>query len=205
MTAFLPNASGGVSAFADSDRSELALSKPKTVAVDTAPRTTYSYRFNQRLFPLDDGRTLLRLHYPLTLQLDKRTMQFEVQDWGIQMDTAQAHDLPRQIARRFLTFFGKADAQSLTEPEKLQWLRICDQVDVAHFNSDRSAPHYTEGTLRKKNPLTVEWHDGVREQLANRLAANFHPLEEGDNFSAFVKMGKGNETLNVERVSILPA
>jgi hypothetical protein len=205
MMAFLPNAPGGVSAFADSDQSELAPSKPRIVAVEQAPKATHSYRFNQRLFPLDDGRTLLRLHYPLTLLLDRRTMQFEVQDWGVQMDTAQAYDLPRQIARRFLTFFGKANSQSLTEPEKLQWLRICDQVDVAHFNADRSAPHYTEGTLKKKNPLTVEWHDGVKENLANRLAANFHPLEEGDNFSAFVKMGKGNETLNVERVSILPA
>lgn len=205
MTAFLSNAPGGVSAFADSDQSELAPSKPRIVAVEQAPKTTHSYRFNQRLFPLDDGRTLLRLHYPLTLLLDKRTMQFEVQDWGVQMDTAQAHDLPRQIARRFLTFFGKANSQSLTEQEKMQWLRICDQVDVAHFNADRSAPHYTEGTLKKKNPLMVEWHDGVRENLANRLAANFHPLEEGDNFSAFVKMGKGNETLNIERVSILPA
>jgi hypothetical protein len=205
MTAFLPNAPGGASTFAQSDRSDLAPSKPRIVAVEQAPKTTHSYRFNQLLFPLDDGRTLLRLHYPLTLLLDKRTMQFEVKDWGVHMDTAQAYDLPRQIARRFLTFFGKADSQSLTEPEKLEWLRICDQVDVAHFNADRSAPHYAEGTLKKKNPLAVEWHDGVRENLPSRLAANFHPLEEGDNFSAFIKMGKGNETLNIERVSILPA
>ena len=205
MTAFLPTATGVASAFADSDRSDLAPSKPRVVAVEQAPKSTHTYRFNQRLFPLDDGRTLLRLKSPLTLLLDKRTMKFEVQDWGVEMDTAHAQDLPRQIARRFLTLFGKADSQSLTEPEKLQWLRICDQVDVAQFNADRSAPHYTEGTLKKKYPLTVEWHDGVRELLVNRLAANFHPLEEGDNFSAFVKMGKGNETVNIERLSIIPA
>ena len=46
---------------------------------------------------------------------------------------------------------------------------------------------------------------GGAAAFPNRLAANFHPLEEGDNFSAFVKMGKGNETLNIERLSILPA
>lgn len=203
MTAFSPNAPGGPPTFAASDQSGFTPTKPRIVAIEQSTKSTHSYRFSQQLFPLDDGRTLLRLHQPLTLTLDRRTMRFEVKDWGVQMDSAQAHELPRQIARRFLTLFGKADSQSLTETEKGQWLRICDQVDVAQFSVDRSAPHYTEGTLKKKNPLTVEWHDGSIERLPPRLASIFHPLDPGDYFSAFVKMGKDNATLNLERVSIL--
>jgi hypothetical protein len=204
MTVFLPNTPGCAPSFAKSDRSELAPAKPQVVAVEKAATEIHTYRFPQLFFPLDDGRTLLRLKQPLSLLLNKRTMAFEVKDWGIHMDTARAHELPQKIARRFLALFGKADAQVLTREEKLQWLRICDQVDVEQFNVERSAPHYTEGKVKHKTPLTVEWHDGMTEQLHGRLAANFHPLESGDNFSAFVKMGKGNVTLNLERVSILP-
>ena len=204
MTAFLPNAPGCAPSFAESDRSELAPSKPQVVAVEKAPTEIHTYRFPQLFFPLDDGRTLLRLKQPLALQLDKRTMVFEVKDWGIHMEATRAYELPQQIARRFLTLFGRADSQALTAEEKMQWLRICDQVDVEQFNVERAAPHYTEGKVRQKVPLTVEWHDGTTEKLPARLAANFHPLEAGDTFSAFVKMGKGNVTLNLERVSILP-
>jgi hypothetical protein len=204
MTVFLPNAAGGAPSFAESDRNDLVPAKPQVVAVEKAPKEIHTYRFPQMFFPLDDGRTLLRLNHPLSLMLDKRSMVFEVKDWGIFMETAKAHELPNQIARRFLTLFGKADSQTLTEEEKIQWLKICDQVDVAQFNVDRSAPHYMEGKVKRKSPLTVEWHDGTSEQLPARLAANFHPLETGDNFSAFVKMGKANVSLAIERLTILP-
>lgn len=205
MTVFLPNAAGGAPSFAESDRNDLVPSKPQVVAVEKAPKEVHTYRFPQLYFPVDDGRTLLRLNSPLSLLLDKRTMVFEVKDWDIFMETGQAHELPKQIARRFLTLFGKADSQTLTPEEKIQWLKICDQVDVAQFNVDRSAPHYMEGKVKRKAPLTVEWHDGTNEQLPARLAANFHPLEAGDNFSAFVKMGKANVSLAIERLTILPA
>lgn len=205
MTFFLPNAPGGAAGFATSDQDELAPPTPAVVAVEQAPRATQSYRFNQRFFPLDDGRTLLRLHEPLTLTLDQRTMDVEVENWGIRMHCGQVEDLPRQIARRFLMLFSKADNDLLTEAEKLQWLNICDHVDVSQFSVDRSAPHYTEGTLKKKLPLTVEWHDGTTESLPVRLAGNFHPLEPGESFSAFVKIGKDGQTLSIERVSLLQA
>jgi hypothetical protein len=204
MTVFLPNAAGGAPSFAESDRNDLAPSKPQVVAVEKAPKEIHTYRFPQMFFPLDDGRTLLRLNQSLSLSLDKRSMVFEVKDWGIHMEAGRAHELPTQIARRFLTLFGKADSQTLTPEEKIQWLKICDQVDVAQFNVDRSAPHYMEGKVKRKQPLTVEWHDGTSEHLPDRLAANFHPLEAGDTFSAFVKLGKGNTALAIERLSILP-
>lgn len=205
MTAYLPSAAGSVHGFATSDRADLAPRPPSVIAVEPAVKAKQSYRFDQRFFPLDDGRTVLRLNQPLNLVLNPQTMCFEVQDWGITMPAATVEDLPRQVARRFLAFFSKANHQNLDAAEKLQWLRICDQVDVSQFSVDRASPHYSEGTLKKKSPLTVEWHDGTTEHLPQRLAANFFPLDPGDQFSAFVKMGKRNETLQIERISLIPS
>lgn len=204
MIAFTPVSPTGAPQFATSDLDV----RPTTHIVaraEPAPVKSRSFRFPQRIIPLDGGRTLLRLRENPTLTVNSRTMEFDVQDWGIHMRCDQVEDLPRQIARRFLTLFGKADRDEMGPSERLEWLKLLDQVDYTQFSIDRSVPHHVEGTLLKKNPLTVEWNDGATEQLPASVASVFFPLDPGDNFSAFVKMGKENRTINVERVSILAA
>jgi hypothetical protein len=169
------------------------------------PKFLKTYRFLQQLIPLDGGKTLLRLRKPMQLTLDQKTLQFDVEHWGIRMHCDDVADLPRQVARRFLQFFSKADARALSEQEMSEWLQILDQVDYTQFCVERSAPHYAEGTLVKKYPLTVEWHDGTTEHLPPAHAAVFYPLDQGDRFSAFVKLGKDNEVISIERVSLILA
>jgi hypothetical protein len=130
-------------------------------------------------------------------------MEFAVQDWGITMPCDQVHDLPRQIGRRFLSLFSKADSQTLSPTERADWLRILDQVDYSQFSFDRSAPHYTEGKLIGKNPYRVEWHDSSKERLSATVGAALYLLDPGDTFSAFVKGGSGHSTLSIERVTLI--
>lgn len=202
MTAFNPSADSA-SGFASSDRVELAPLRPKIVAVEPAYKKSPTFVLDQRFIPLDDGRTLLRLHKALQIKPDNASGMLEVVGWGIQLPITQAEDVPRQIARKFLSLFSKANNLTISDAEKMEWLFICDQVDVAHFSIDRSAPQYMEGTLTRKYPPSVEWHDGTVEHLPANLAANFFALESGDNFSAFVKVGKNQSTLSIERINLI--
>jgi hypothetical protein len=203
MSLFIADTSVDAPQFAASER--LDTRPPAHVMVDMPPAPRQNFRFNQQIIPLDDGRTLLRLHEAPNLSVDPRTMEFEIEDWGIRMPCDKVEDLPHQIARKFITLFSKADQELIDSSEQLTWLKILDKVDYTQFIIERSSPHYTEGVLLKKTPLVVKWHDGTTEILPPSLASVFFPLDPDDNFSAYVKIGKGNHTLGIERISLIPA
>lgn len=203
MTAFTPNGHGEAQ-FAASDQLDLPAPPSLIRQADPIPDTPRKFMFRQQIIPLDGGRTLLRLHQPLTLLMNQRTMEFDVEGWNIHMRCAQVDEVPRQIARRFLTLFSKADAGAITPAERIEWLGILDRVDFTQFSVERAAPHYVEGTLQRKLPAVVQWHDGAVEQIPPSLASAFFPLDPGDRFSAFVKLGKDNHALHIERVCLLP-
>lgn len=202
MIAFTPT-SADAPQFATSDRLDAKAPTHIVAKAEPKPSKAHIFRFPQQIIPLDGGHILLRLREAPIVTVDPRTMEFDVQDWGIHMRCDQVEDLPRQIARRFLTLFSKADRDQLGLSEQIEWLKILDKVDYTQFSVDRSAPHHVEGTLIGKNPLRVEWHDGTNEQLSPSVASMFFPLDPGDTFSAYVKMGKENRTIGIERINIL--
>ena len=163
-----------------------------------------SFRFDQKIIPLDGGSVLLRLHRSLRLIVDPYTMRFEVDGWNIQMPCAEAPDLPRHIARRFLELFSRAEARVLSDADERDWLTVLDQVDYTQFCIDRAAPHYVEGTLLRHTPVCrVEWHDGDFENLNRQAAAALACLEPGQRFGAFAKLGKENEVKSLERITMV--
>lgn len=163
-----------------------------------------AYRFAQRVIPLDSGSLLLRLRRPLTLAVNPATMHFEVEGWNIQLPVEEVPDVPRQIARRFIELFSKADARILSDAEETDWLRIVDEVDFTQFSIDRSAPHYVEGTLLRHTPVCrVEWHDGEVTNLAPEVAMALHWMEPDQRFGAFAKLGKDNVIKSLERVTLV--
>ena len=163
-----------------------------------------SFRFDQRIIPLDGGSVLLRLHRSLQLAVDPHTMRFQVEGWNIEMPCADAPDLPRQIGRRFLELFSKADARILSPEEEQDWLKVLDQVDYTQFCVDRAAPHYVEGTLLRHIPVCrVEWHDGELENVSREAAAALAILEPGQRFGTFAKLGRANEVKLLERVTMV--
>lgn len=200
---FSPEVPTGSPQYAISDSCNPSQPARITARDENAVKRVQTFQFAQQIFAMDDGQTLLRLHKPLKLIVDRQTAEFDVEGWGIHMQCADVAELPRRIARRFLSFLSKSDAGLLNSREKSEWLDILDQVDTTQFNIDRAAPRYVEGTLKRKSPTVVEWHDGANEQINPALAAVFFPLDPGDRFSAFVKLGKNNNTLKIERVSLI--
>jgi hypothetical protein len=161
------------------------------------------YVFPQTLFPLDGGKTLLRLRSAPVLQVSNKSLEFEVEGWGIRMKCGEVYDLPRQIARRFLYLFGRSEQQVLSEEERLQWIGILDRIDSNQFSFDRSAPRYNEGVLMQRDPILIEWSDGKTEKINAIVGTALLPLEPGDLFSAYLKLGRDNKTLDIERVTLI--
>ena len=165
-------------------------------------RQRYVYR--RRVLPIEGGRVLLRLTQDPIVEVDPATRECEALGWDIKIPTDKVENLPREMARRFLDLFSKADAGRLTEADRLGWLNILDHVDFAAFSVDRAAPHYLEGTLERSEPVcVVEWHDGERQRIDREVARAFSALDVGDQFGAYVKLGKDNNVRSIERIVLL--
>lgn len=161
------------------------------------------FEFTQTMIPLEGGQQSLRLLKPLHLKITPN-LRFTVKDWGIEMDCLHLPELPRAVARRFLTLWSAAENEMLTEQDNADWVKISDYIDFRQFTVDRSPPRYLEGWLRSNRELCiVEWHDGKRETLQRKAARALGDINEGERFAAHVKLGKNDETIGVERVSLL--
>ena len=160
--------------------------------------------FDQTIIPFEGGSRSLRLQKPLALQMDPATFRFKVKDWGIELDCFNLSQLPRELARKFLLLLSAAENERLSESDQADLLRISDYIDYKQFSIDRSLPHYAEGILRSNsNRVTVEWANGKKETLDWNVAKSLTEVDVDERFSAFVKLGKENKTLSIERVLLL--
>jgi hypothetical protein len=182
---------------------------PRTIEVSRAikakekPDFLSEFQFAQTVIPLEGGQHRLRLSKPLRLKIGS-DLKFDVVDWGIQMDCLRLPELPREVARRFLSLLNAAENEQLTETDQADWVRISDYVDFRQFFVDRSPPRYQEGTLRSKaDKCIVIWHDGAREVLPEKAARALVDVNVGERFGAFVKLGSNDDIIGLERVSLL--
>ncbi len=172
------------------------------------PEKLRIFTTQQTAFPIDGGRVLLRTYAPLRLVVDEIAENFEVEQWGIRLRCEQAHELAHHIVRTFLTLQAKAEGRSMSEDDKKLWLGILDQVDYQQFCIDRALPHYVEGqliSLAIGRPATVEWADQSQSTIEARIAVALSAIKPGDRFSAYAKLGRSNEILSLETVSLLAA
>ncbi len=165
------------------------------------------YKLDRELLSLEGGHLLVRLREPLVVEVEPATMTCGVFDWGVSLPVTQVADLPNRLARQFLNLFSKADRGLLSEQESDQWLKVVDQVDYRRFCIDRAAPQYLEGTIQTKQPtfVIVRWYDDTTEKIEFPVASALSVLWKGDEFGAYVKLGLGNKTLSIERITILSA
>lgn len=162
------------------------------------------YAFRRSVLPIEGGRVLLRLTGIPMVEVNPATKECDVLGWGIRMSCDSVHNLPNEMARRFLDLFSKADTGRLNETEQQCWMEILDQVDFQAFCIDRAAPHYVEGKLVRLTPVCiVEWHDGERQQINDEVARSLSCLRPDDEFGAYVKLGKENTVRSIERIVIL--
>jgi hypothetical protein len=165
-------------------------------------RQQYVYR--RTVLPIEGGRVLLRLTQNPIVEVDPTTRECEALGWDIRIPCDNVENLPEEMARRFLDLFSKADAGRLTRDDQASWLKILDHVDFGAFSVDRAAPHYLEGTLVRLEPLCIiEWHDGERQRIDRGVARALSALRIGDQFGAYVKLGKDNSVRSIERIVLL--
>jgi hypothetical protein len=163
------------------------------------------FRYRRSLLPIEGGKLLLRLTQFPSIAVNPETLECEVRGWGVKMPTKSVENLPYAMARRFLELFSGADRGTLEGSDEENWSHILDQVDFAAFSVDRAAPHYIEGTLIRTRPIClVEWHDGTRQKINPDAANSLGLVAPGDQFGAFVKLGRDNEVQSIERVTFLP-
>lgn len=153
---------------------------------------------------IESGELLLRLVHPAKLEINHTTRTCKVVGWDVQVPIYESYTLPRMMGRRFLDLFSKAEEGRLGEEEEKIWIQILDQVDYTAFSIDRSPPQYMEGTLIRHTPVCrVEWHDGQIDNLSAQVATTISILDPGEEFGAFVKLGKNNHIQSIKQISKL--
>jgi hypothetical protein len=169
----------------------------------TEPKFLGQFQLVQTMIPLEGGQHCLRLRKPLTLKVN-RDLRCEVQDWGIEVNYSEVPHVPREVARRFLFLLNAAENEQLKEKDQADLVRISEYIDFRQFTIDRSPPRYQEGILRSnKENVIVEWHDGTRESLRRNAGRALDEVDIGERFAAYVKLGKDDQTVAIERVSLL--
>lgn len=164
-----------------------------------------TFVLKRTLLQIEPGQLLLRLLEHPEIMVDRDTLECEVIGWGVRMHAAKAEEIPSVMARKFLELFSKADRGELNEGEQAVWVSILDRVDYQAFCIERARPHYTEGVVLSHRPhhVRVEWHDGTRENLEGAAARPLMNLRNGDEFGAWVKLGRDNLAIRIENVMLL--
>ena len=179
----------------------------KIIAEQRPTQGTVPYKLNRSLIALDGGKLLLRLNQSISVELNSATWTGYVPGWNLTVPAGEIHDLPRLLARKFLTLFSKVDNGTLNADEKKDWIAILDQVDYRQFSIDRAPPRYLEGELLGRQPsfVRVRWHDDTIQTIKRPVAAALDLLTVGDTFSCYAKLGLNESVLSIERLAILTA
>ena len=130
-----------------------------------------------------------------------------IRGWGIEISPAAQREfnLDREILRRFLSLYGKAEAGGLSAVEQEDWASIVAQVDYQRFCAERSPEVYVEGRLvaREDDAWRVQWHDGSEQSISAPIGRQLDLLEDGEQFGAFVRFGKDRAVTSLSGLSFL--
>jgi len=119
-------------------------------------------------------------------------MTISVRGWGIECAYEKAYEIHREMARRFVMLYRKAQDGILSEDETACWGYIVDRVDYSGFCESRARPIPYEGILKERrgDVLTLEWADGTISTMQGALTAHFDLVNAGERFSCLVKLRK---------------
>jgi len=160
-----------------------------------------TFQFDQKIFAWEGGRFKLRLKENPILILNPANLTVEMKDWGLELNMGSAPELPRYIVRRFLFLWSQAQNNALSETDAQSWEKILGLVDMQDFAVQQSEPRYIEGQLLAiRDVLRVQWHDGTFCYIPREFTSRFDLLNEGEFFSAFVKFGRNDEPIAIDRV-----
>lgn len=127
--------------------------------------------------------------------------------WGIEIRSLNQSDfnLDREIVRRFLKLFSKAEANRLSGGEREDWAAIISQVDYQRFCAERGTDVYLEGTLEElqADEWLVVWHDGTKQSIPYDIGKALALVDKGERFGAMVKFGLDREVRSLTQLTFL--
>ena len=152
------------------------------------------------------GEQHLSLEKPLRADAYLNTGLIRIKDWDIQYPMGRTDfNLDRELVRKFLTLFSRAETNSLSSYEAEEWAKIVAQVDYQRFCADRSPHVYMEGTLLENTAAgwRVRWHDGSEQWVKGQAGTPLNVLDEGQGFAALVKFGREKAVLSIDNISFV--
>lgn len=159
---------------------------------------------NRRHFSFGDQH--ISLEDDLIADVYLKTGTMVLQGWGINIELYQSDfNLDREIIRKFLTFFSKAEANSLNSNEQAEWMSLVAKVDYQKFCAERSPYVYMEGKLlsRESDGWRVQWHDGSEQLVRAPAGKQLDILDLEQLFGAMVKFGKDRIVLSIASISFI--
>ena len=167
-------------------------------------RKVKNFKFRLSSIPLDGGKTTLRLYEDPVIEVDHDKMECKVMHWEVNLPLTKVEYISRTLARRFVELYSKSLDERLNEQEEAHWLNIVQRVDYQSFCADRAAARYIEGTIIGLEPvITVDWHDGEREELSPAVARSINILNPGDRFGGWIKWDRNQRVKSIENIKLL--
>ena len=158
----------------------------------------------QRFFVV--GKTVLELERNPILLIDVSRREFEVVGWNMKLPYGKEQTLGRELIRKFLFLFHKAEQIELSEAEEVEWANIVERVNYRRFCLDRARPRYCEGTLIERDEVAcrIEWDDGSKERIGAPLTNELGLLDVGERFGVYAKFASENRLSSLSNVKVLP-
>lgn len=169
------------------------------------PSFIFDVPFPQTVMPLGDGDKTLRFWSQPRMRYDSARAIVELQPWNIRVRMEDAGQIPREIVRTFLRLWTKAERQTLSEQEAPRWAEMLEQVDFQQFCIEHAPARYMQGILKAKtdNITTVLWQDGTEENVSGAPRAALDLVNEGEAFSAHVRLDRRAHAAEIANVAIL--
>jgi len=189
---------------------EVTITEQRDAPVQMGPFTgrpsfIFDVPFPQAVMPLGEGDKTIRLWSQPTMRYDSARATVELQPWNIRLRMEEAGNIPREIARTFLTLWTKAERQTLSDPEKSRWAEILEQVDFQQFCVEHAPTRYVQGLLKTRTSAatTVLWQDGTEENVTGAPRTALDLVNEGEAFSAHVRFDRRARTAEIANIAIL--
>lgn len=171
--------------------------KPKT-------EVTIELEYATKTFPLEGDRKL-HAAKPLRFAYVDDAGTVEICGWDLKVNLDEATDLPRQISRRFIDLFAKAERGDLDEQEEACFDNICEQIDYRRFCADRDMPRYMEALVLRKTPALIRYLGGANIRLEPEIARKIELLDEGEYFGAYFTLDREGQITDIRNVSPVPS
>ena len=121
-----------------------------------------------------------------------------IDDWGVSVapaSEATSERMAKEVVRKFLGLFRKAQQRTLVEDEPKIWRQLLKDFDADEYMEASAPPVHSMGLIKTLKPkyAVIQWSDDPDEdeRVDGDILARLSFLREGDVFAAVTKFVAG--------------